>query len=368
MTTEIEKKADFAILRYAQVWEDTDILLKGLDIQKEDTCVSIASAGDNALAMITQEPKKVIALDINPIQIATLELKIAAFRQLNHQELLEFLGAIPSQQRKIFYERCRKLLAPQSKTYWDDKPEAIEQGFINSGKFETYLSDFRKRILPLMHKSKTIQNLLTPNKNLEERIKFYRKKWCNWRWEILFHFFFSRWLMGKLGRHPDFFKYVKVNVSKNLMERVKYALTQLDPAENPYLQWILTGQYHPPILPFILRPENFDLIRDNIPRLKWRQQSLEELLEELGENSVDRFNLSDIFEYMSEENYNQLITTITKAGKTGGRIMYWNMLVPRSRPENLQIQLKPVTELAQNLHQEDKTFFYSKIIIEEFIK
>ena len=38
--------ADFrSIIRYAQCWEDADILMAGLDIQPGNVCLSIASAG-----------------------------------------------------------------------------------------------------------------------------------------------------------------------------------------------------------------------------------------------------------------------------------------------------------------------------------
>ena len=50
--SEVEDRADFSHIRYAQVWEDADILLEGLNIQPGDVCLSIASAGDNALAML----------------------------------------------------------------------------------------------------------------------------------------------------------------------------------------------------------------------------------------------------------------------------------------------------------------------------
>ena len=63
--SEIESKVDFSIIRYAQVWEDADILLEGLNIQPDDICLAIASAGDNALAMLANNPSKVIAIDLN---------------------------------------------------------------------------------------------------------------------------------------------------------------------------------------------------------------------------------------------------------------------------------------------------------------
>ncbi|MBA3888585.1 MAG: DUF3419 family protein, partial [Acidobacteria bacterium] len=56
MRSEAAARADFSGIRYAQVWEDADILLQGLDVQPGDTCLSIASAGDNALALLTKNP------------------------------------------------------------------------------------------------------------------------------------------------------------------------------------------------------------------------------------------------------------------------------------------------------------------------
>ena len=86
--SEVESRADFSRLRYAQVWEDADILLEGLAIQPGDVCLSIASAGDNALAMLAQNPAKVVALDLNPAQLYCLELRVAAYRTLTPAELL----------------------------------------------------------------------------------------------------------------------------------------------------------------------------------------------------------------------------------------------------------------------------------------
>ena len=63
MSSEISKYADFEKIRYAQCWEDADVLLGGLNIQQGDVCISIASAGDNSLAMLSKNPGKVVALD-----------------------------------------------------------------------------------------------------------------------------------------------------------------------------------------------------------------------------------------------------------------------------------------------------------------
>ena len=52
--TDIAKRAKFEIIRYAQAWEDADILAAALRVKPSDTVVSIASAGDNALALLAE--------------------------------------------------------------------------------------------------------------------------------------------------------------------------------------------------------------------------------------------------------------------------------------------------------------------------
>ena len=64
MNNTIAARADFSEVRYAQCWEDADVLLAALNIQPQQTCLSIASAGDNTLAMLSRAPAKVIAIDL----------------------------------------------------------------------------------------------------------------------------------------------------------------------------------------------------------------------------------------------------------------------------------------------------------------
>ena len=53
MPDSILERTGVSVVRYAQVWEDADVLLAGLDVRPGDACVSIASAGDNTLALLT---------------------------------------------------------------------------------------------------------------------------------------------------------------------------------------------------------------------------------------------------------------------------------------------------------------------------
>lgn len=365
MGSEIAAKADFTGIRYAQCWEDADILVEALDVQPEDVCLSIASAGDNVLALLSRGPAKVVALDLSPAQLACLELRVAAYRTLEHAELLEFIGSTPSGRRLELYRRCRPLLGEAARAFWDARPAEVAGGIGAAGKFERYFSLFRRRVLPLVHRGREIRRLFDL-KSADERRAFYAREWDTWRWRLLFRVFFSRFVMGRMGRDPSFFRYVEGSIADRILGRTRYALTELGPAANPYLQWILTGR-HLTALPLVLRPENFAAIRASLDRLEWRCQSVEDFLDEQGPGAFSKANLSDIFEYMSAENTEALLAKLAARSRPGGRLAYWNMLVPRGRPESLANRLRPLPELGEKLFRQDKAFFYSRFVVEEVV-
>src|SRR5574341_206780 len=352
-------------LRYGQCWEDADILLEALDVRTGHVCLSIASGGDNTLALLSRRPDRVIAVDLSPAQIACLELRVAAYRELRHAELLELMGSIPSSRREEHYRRCRRQLSADTRAFWDTHPEAIATGIGGAGKFEQYLAMFRTHVLPLAHPRERTLRLLQAMSR-DEREAFYEGRWNSWRWRLLFRVFFSRRLMGRLGRDPAFFRYVRGSVAEEILGHTRYALTALNPSENPYLQWILTGR-HVTALPCALRSENFDAIRANLDRLEWHCCSLEHFLETWKEQTIDRFNLSDVFEYVSPQGYFRLLDRLVHAGGSGGRLAYWNMLVHRCRPPEMADRLRPLDALARKLHAEDKAFFYRAFVVEEIV-
>jgi S-adenosylmethionine-diacylglycerol 3-amino-3-carboxypropyl transferase len=363
MPTEITSRAGTPELRYAQCWEDADVLLAALEVRPGDVCLSIGSAGDNTLALLIRQPAHVIAVDVNPAQIACLELRVAAYRRLTHPELLELIGSTPSARRDALYRHCRPLLSPTARRFWDARPVAVAAGIGAAGRFERYFALFRRWVLPLLSPRSRGLTLLEPH-TPGERAAFYRQQWDTWRWRILFRLFFSRWLMSRVGRDPSCFDYVDGRVAARLLERARHALTGLDPSANPHLHWILTGR-HSSALPLALRPEHFDAIRTSLDRLEWRDAAIEDVLETAGAASIDRFNLSDIFEYMSPAAYTRVLEQLVRAARPGARLVYWNLLVDRHRPDHLADRLLALGEVAARLHEIDKAFFYTDLVIEE---
>ena len=304
--SEVEDFADFSIIRYAQVWEDADILLEGLDIKEDDVCVSIASAGENAFALLTKNPKKVYALDLNFTQIACCELKKMAYKYLDYDECMELIGVKECKNRLDHYFKIKDKLSPKVQEYFVENSGAIIKGIIHSGKFENYFHIFGEKVLPLIHSKKVRQELLK-KKTREERIAFYDKTWNNLRWRMIFKIFFSRAVMGKLGRDKAFFRYVNVNVPEHILEHTKYAITELDTSENSYLHYIINGRYDD-VLPVAYRKENFEIIKNNIDRLELLSESVETFVARDEVEYVSKYNLSDIFEYMDDSQMQMIVS------------------------------------------------------------
>jgi S-adenosylmethionine-diacylglycerol 3-amino-3-carboxypropyl transferase len=355
--------SDHETVRYGQCWEDADVLLRGLRVEPGDTCLSIASAGDNALAMLTRSPERVIAIDVNPAQLHCLALRVSAYRCLDHSGLLELIGSVPSNRRADLYAACRPNLDDDARAFWDARPEQIAHGIGEAGRFEQYLRIFRTVILPLCHDEGRVSELLRPKPEAERRA-FFHETWNSRRWRTLLRLFCSRFVMSRLGRDPQFFAQVDGPVASRLQHRIARALTDLNPASNPYVQWILTGR-HQTARPLALRETHFETIRENLDRLEWRQVSLEDFLHRQPSGTIDRFNLSDVFEYVPVPHADRLMEEIARTGRRGGRLAYWNLLVDRSRPPHLSDRLRPRPEEAEALHRNDKAFFYSRFVLED---
>ena len=181
-----------------------------------------------------------VVADLSAVQLACLDLRRAAFRRLEYEPLLSFLGVRPAEDRASVYRRLEADLSEPSRAFWNSRPEDVAGGVVHAGKFERFFRLFRTRILPLIHSRKTVARLLEP-RDEAGRWTFYEETWNNRRWRVLFRLFFSRFVIGRLGRDPEFFKYVEGSVSDMILSRARHALTDLPTHANPYLEYVVTG-------------------------------------------------------------------------------------------------------------------------------
>ncbi|MBN1273881.1 MAG: DUF3419 family protein [Candidatus Aminicenantes bacterium] len=368
-TVEIKKNKMFRDILYGQCWEDPEMDRTALQINSDDVVFSITSGGCNVLSFLIDNPKQVIALDINPHQNYLLELKMAAFHELTHKEILGFMGVTPSPDRLRYYRRVRPWLSPESSRYWDKQGAKIKKGIIHSGRFEKYMRLLRKTIIrPLI--SKKVIDLFYASEDQAERKRLFHEKWENIWWWILTRIMLSR-RFNSLFFDKAFFKYLdqRFSFGRHFADKAEKALTGLPMKKNYFLSYILRGNYtSPDDVPPYLKRENYSAVRSRLNRVRMVTSSCEEFFSSIPENSISKFNFSNIFEWMSDKEFENLLFEILRVADSNAVMTYRNLLVHREHPSPLNGYIQSQRELAQELHSQDLSFIYNNYVIEKIIK
>ena len=79
-------------LVYNTCWEDPRLDRQALNLSHDDRVMVITSAGCNALDYALDEPERIDAVDLNPLQNALLDLKIACIRTLDYEQFFALFG------------------------------------------------------------------------------------------------------------------------------------------------------------------------------------------------------------------------------------------------------------------------------------
>ena len=350
----MSKQTDFSFIRYSNCWEDTNILLDALEINEHKIGLSIASAGDNTLAMLAHDPEKIYAFDLNKTQLYCLELKIASIRNYNRAKTLKLLGVIDCKNRQELYRNISNQLTPEARAYFDINPDIINNGIIHIGKFDHFLRMFGKSIVPIICKKTDFQKFARLD-DTKEQEKFYDEKIRTRRYRALFKIYFGAKVMGKFGRDKNFYKYVDKNDKKesgnDIEARVRYGVTHSINKTNPYLNYIAFGNYTDESLPYYLKRENYYKIKANLNKIELIYGDLLAI----NNLSFDFFNLSDIFEYMSEKDFRRNIHQLNKLANKGAIIAYWNQQNKRYIKNHRFVFDQ---EKSQKLFSENQSWFY----------
>jgi S-adenosylmethionine-diacylglycerol 3-amino-3-carboxypropyl transferase len=372
----IHARPVFQKLIFAQCWEDPELDIEGLAPTRSDRVLVVTSGGCTALSILTRGPRELIAIDMNPAQSYLLELKLAGIRILDdHDAYLKLLGvrfvedkAPEGPPPAELYRRVRPLLSPDAQEFWDAHADWIQKGVLWCGRYESYLALFR-RLLHIVVGRKTVRELLRLAP--AEQARFYRERWDTAGWRLLFRMFFSRYVLGRRGLDPMFFRHVEgvPSFGEHWRQAAEHVLTELPVRTNYFLAQIGTGAYlNREHVPRYLHPCTFDELKRHADRVRIVTGELESFLSQRRGNSIDKFALSNVFEWVDQDSYEQILRQVWRVGSHGARLCYRNLLVYRERPRSLAPVLRSHCSDAQDLLFGDRSFVYSNFVIEEVVK
>ena len=358
----------FQDILYAQCWEDPELDRAAFGLGPGATVFTITSGGCNALAFLADNPDRVMAADLNASQNHLTELKQAAFRDLNRGELLELMGVRDSSHRHDMFQALRKSLSGPALAYWDGQPHKIEQGLIHCGRYERYLGLLRTWTRRLMG-AKLIEKFFAED-DPNRRAELFATQWNTVAWKLLTRVLLSRRTMTMLF-DGAFFEYVEGDFSfgKHFARRVEFAMTVLPPRENPFLSYILLGRYFSEDhLPTCLLAKHHADIKRGLDKLSVHTASCDDFFRTLPDSTITHFNFTNIFEWVAQGAYEQLLRETHRVARPGATLTYRNLLVHRERPEGLADWFESDRALARAQHDRDRSFVYRNYVIEKVRK
>ena len=369
-------------IRYSMVWEDHRLLSRGLAIQPDDDVLVITSAGCNVLALLLEAPRSVTAIDMSPAQAALLELKLAGIRHLDYSAFAALMGheidspeaattsgppeSSRADARVEIYRRIRAHLPRTARAFWDQHRPTLRDGVTRCGRLERYFRTFQQTHLPTVWSAPLMARLLRAP-DLAAQTRIFEQQADTPAFRALFTWYFGREMMAKHGRDPAQFRHVDGgDVGAYFYDRFRTVCTRLPLATNFYVALFLTGRCTdlrcgPPYL----RPACFERLKGLVDRVHVVTDELERYLTGLPRGTFSKAGLSDIFEYMSPALCEQVLATLADRFRAGGRLAYWNLLVPRRPSPALAGRLRSLDELADGLWHRDRSWFYRAFRVEE---
>jgi S-adenosylmethionine-diacylglycerol 3-amino-3-carboxypropyl transferase len=375
-------------LVYNTCWEDPRLDRVALELTPQDRLLVITSAGCNALDYLLCGVGHVYAVDMNPRQNALLELKVAALRHLDYEDLFSMFGRghLPGVEA-IYASKLRQSLSSISRKYWDrwirffDHPRKSFYYRGTSGAFAHMISNYVNNIARC--RDEVLELLDAPNLAQQQAIypKIKEKIWSR-----AVRFAMNRdSTLSMLGvpraQRRQIDEQYPGGIVKFVEDSMDTVLSNIPIQDNYFWRVYITGSYTPNCCPEYLKPHNHEKLRDGaLDRLTIQTDSVEGFLRRHN-GQISRFVLLDHMDWLSDHYFpllesewqailNRAAPKTRILWRSGGlRTDFLNNVTVRSNGQKklLPELLSMNTDLAQRLHQLDRVHTYGSFYIADLV-
>ena len=332
----------FKGLVYPQIWEDPDVDIKALNINKDSRVIAIASGGCNVLSYLTQNPKEILAVDLNTAHIALTRLKLKAAEVLpNHETYYRFFGEADVRANlKTYHRFLRDEIDPETLAYWEGRDRFLRKRITLFSR-DLYHHGLLGYFIGAVHLTARLYGIdpsdITKSKSMEEQRSFFEGSLAP-----LFDKRLIRWVTSKkaslfgLGIPPAQYDSLVTagdgDMSVVLKQRLEKLACHFSMSEN-YFAWQAFGRGYAPDagsvstgrsgpLPLYLQPEHFDNIKQRASRVSVTNASFTEKLAGEENESLDGYVLLDAQDWMTDQQLNDLWSEITRTAKPGASVVF----------------------------------------------
>ena len=365
----------FSKLVYPQIWEDPDVDRDALALKPGDRLITIASGGCNALSYLIDDPKEIVAVDLNGAHIALNRLKLTGLAALEtHDEFFCFFGRADSRVNIAVYdEKLRDRLDDASRAYWDGRDisgrrriDAFSRNFYRHGLLGRFIG--AGHIMAKLYGAR-LDTVLQAASLDDQRVAFER--------EIapLFEKRFVRWLTRRpsalygLGIPPAQYRALAGDgpdgIAHVLKRRVERLACDFPVTEN-YFAWQAFGRRYElapePAVPPYLQASNFETLRTRADRIELFHGSFTDRLGREPDAGLDAYVLLDAQDWMNDETLTSLWREIARTSRPGARIIFRTAaderLLPGRVSQDILSKFTYEDERSRELGSRDRSSIY----------
>ncbi len=319
-------------LVYNTCWEDPRLDREALALDARSRVMVITSAGCNALDYALEGPIRVDAVDLNPLQNALLELKLACIRALDFDEFFQVFGqgSIPKW-NSLYQSRIRHLLPPFAREIWDRRTDFFDadqsaRSFYfrgSAGSFAWMINGYLDKYAKVRQ---SLWQMLDAASIDEQRRLFSGGKIAEQVWRPLLCWLMRRNLtMSMLGvprpQRLQIDREYPGGLMQFIRDQIEYVFTRLSLSDNYFWRVYLTGAYSSNCCPEYLKPEPFSRLKAGlVDRVHTHTASVQQFLES-SQEPVSHFVLLDHMDWLCEDQQGHLSRE-------------WQAIITRSAPRS----------------------------------
>ncbi|PAW66664.1 MAG: hypothetical protein B9S38_13415 [Verrucomicrobiia bacterium Tous-C4TDCM] len=331
-------------LAFAQVREDPRLDLElARRVSAGGTVVMIASGGETA-ACLGRLPLWLVAVDINPAQLALARVKWELAGKVPADDAMALLGHLPMPVAER--ERVMKKLLDELGLEGDvfGPPEWIaERGVDHGGRYEVCFAELRARLEPW-------RGELEAMLNSERAMKDFDGAALDAAFAGVMSLENLVCLFGQEATQNP-----RRSFSDHFTARTREVIRRMPPRANPFLWQILAGCFPPDC--------RYDWLEDDRPmvaEVEWRQGKMNAVLDSMAEESAELVHLSNILDWLSPDEARATLRSARRVMKPGGQVIL-RQLNSTLGNEGLDAGIAWDVDLGKAMEARDRSYFYPHI-------
>lgn len=320
---------------YPQIWEDPEVDLEALKLDKNSRIMTIASGGCNVMNYLTEEPAAVKAIDLNPAHVALTRLKLCAIKHLpDYESFFLFFGHADDKRNIDNYDTYIKPnLDPFSLKYWEGR-QLNGQRRIHYFRKNLYQFGLLGRFIGVVHILSKIygqdpRDLLTA-KTLQEQEEVFNRTLGP-----LFDKPFVKFLCSLpvslygLGIPPSQYDELNEAAKGDMAGLLKDRLRRLAcdfPIQDNYFAWQAFGRgydrSYKQAVPRYLKEEHYETLKKTAGRVEVHNTLITEFLQSQPQESLDCYVFLDAQDWMTNQQLRELWNEVMRTAAPGARVIF----------------------------------------------